>query len=96
MKNTSAGERSEIATKAAMARWKGNDEMSQTQTLCSDLDNIYASKRNAGLVGVKFFHKNLDEAAPALLEADLVAISNSIADGNVEHFDLGPLKLKKA
>lgn len=96
MSNTSAKQRSEIATKAAEARWKGNDEMNDTQAPCSELDAIYAEKRNEGLFDVKFFHKNLDEAAQQLLEDDLVAISKSIRDGAVSDFDLGPLRIKKA
>lgn len=98
METLSANERSEIATKAAKARWKGNNEMTQLQTQapCSELDSIYAAKREAGLVDVKFLHKNLDEGTPAQVEADLVEIQKAIRDGQVEPLDFGDLRFKKA
>lgn len=96
METTDAERRSEIATEAAEARWKEKNGMTDAHAPCSELDAIYAQKRAAGLVDVKFFHKNLDEAAPKLLEDELVAIIKSIKDGNVKPYDLGPLSLKKA
>lgn len=96
MKNVSGVRRSHIATQAAQARWK-EDKMENVQTPCSELDVIYAAKRKAGLVDVKFLHKNLDEASPELIEAELVEIQNLIKCGNkAKPLDFGDLRLKKS
>lgn len=98
METLTPSERSEIATQASQARWKGNNEMTQSQTLapCSELDIIYAAKRDAGLVDVKFLHKNLDEGSPAQIEAELIKIQAAIAAGKTKELKFDDLRLKKA
>lgn len=96
MGTLSADRRSEIATQASQARWKGTNEMTSTQIPCSELDIIYSAKRDAGLVDVKFLHKNLDEGSPAQIEAELIDIHKAISDGKISKLDFGDLRLKKA
>lgn len=96
--NLTANKRKEIATQAAQARWKGKDEMthSQTSAPCSELDIIYNAKRDAGLVDVKFLHKNLDEGSPAQIEAELIEIQKAIDEHKYTNLDFGDLRIKKA
>jgi len=63
METTTAGERSEIATRAAMARWRRENDMIEQQTAKSRLSALYAAKREAGLVDVKFLVGSIDEAS---------------------------------
>ena len=64
MMKLDASERSEIATKAAQARWeKENDMIEQQQSPKSKLAAIYAAKKEAGLVDVKFLVGSIDEAS---------------------------------
>lgn len=63
METTDAERRSEIATKAAEARWRRENGMIETQSAKSKLSALYARKREAGLVDVKFLVGSIDEAS---------------------------------
>lgn len=60
------------------------------------IERLYSAKRAEGLVDVKFLHKNLDEASPAQVEADLLLIQRAISQGKTEKLDFGDLRLKKS
>jgi hypothetical protein len=94
MQNTDAARRTEIAANAASVRWKEEANMNEHHS--EGIASLYQAKRNAGLVDVKFLHKNLDEASPAQLEADLLRIHAAIAAGKTKLQDFGDLRLKKA
>jgi hypothetical protein len=63
MGTTDAGRRSEIATKAAVARWRKENAMTEQLTAKSRLSALYEAKREAGLVDVKFLVGSIDEAS---------------------------------
>lgn len=92
MGTVDAGRRSEIATKAATARWSKEATMNVTD----QLTRLYETKRAAGLVDVKFLHKNLDEGSPTQVQADLLKIHKAIAGGKVSALDFGDLRWKKS
>lgn len=60
------------------------------------LASLYQEKRDGGLVDTKFLHKNLDEASPAQVEADLLKIQRAIRSGMTRKLDFGDLRWKKA
>jgi hypothetical protein len=62
----------------------------------TEIARLYEEKRDAGLVDVKFLHKNLDEGSPAQVEDDLVAIHRAIKAKQINPLDFGDLRLKKA
>ena len=95
MRNTNAAQRSLTATVAAETRWKKEAKMNDCAV--GSLALLYEGKRkNEGLVDVKFLHKNLDEASPAQVEADLLKIQKAILSGKTEKLDFGDLRWKKA
>lgn len=94
MESLEAEKCSEIATKAAEARW--TKEANMNDSVGEVIARLYEDKRAAGLVDVKFLHKNLDEASPAQVEADLICIQRAISDGKTHKLDFGDLRLKKA
>lgn len=94
MRTTDQDRRSEIASDAAKARWKKEAKMNDH--IGGSLALLYEGKREAGLVDVKFLHKNLDEASPAQVEADLLKIQEAIQAGKTRNLDFGDLRWKKA
>lgn len=97
MRKMSADERSSVAKRAAEARWKEKEaKMNGIHAVEAQVSRLYEEKRAAGLVDVKFLHKNLDEGSPAQVEADLLRIQKAISDGKTKKLDFGDLRLKKA
>lgn len=94
MDSLGAERRSEIASVAAKARWEKEANMNENVSVA--IERLYSAKRAEGLVDVKFLHKNLDEASPAQVEADLLLIQRAISQGKTEKLDFGDLRLKKS
>ncbi len=95
MKNTSAEERSEIATKAAEARWKTQEAtMNNPINACDAVATRYSQKQSDGLVDVKFLFQNKEEATVDDACAELEALHVAIRDGKSEALDFGDLSWK--
>ena len=63
MNQLDASGHSENAIEASEARWKKETDMIQDQSPKSKLAAIYAAKKEAGLVDVKFLVGSIDEAS---------------------------------
>jgi hypothetical protein len=72
--------RSEIATRAASARWN-TKEASMTNSDCVTLANLYSRKAAAGLVDVKFFVGNLGEAVKDIVCGEVLRLEAAIERG---------------
>lgn len=68
----------------------------KTELTDHEIDQIYSEKQDAGLVDVKFVHKNLDQGTPIQVMSELVSIHEAIADGHVRSLDFGDLSFKLA
>jgi hypothetical protein len=82
METTSAGERSEIATKAAEARWRRENDMIETQSAKSKLSALYAKKRDAGLIDVKFLVGSIDEASFDDVANEVLRLEEAVQRGD--------------
>ena len=82
MEATSAGERSEIATKAAEARWRRENDMIETQSAKSKLSALYAKKRDAGLIDVKFLVGSIDEASFDDVANEVLRLEEAVQRGD--------------
>jgi len=82
----SDSERSEIAKRAAGARWNSK-EASMTHSDCSELAALYARKAEAGLVDVKFFVGNVGEAVSEIVCGEVLRLEEAIARGDVFPLD---------
>jgi hypothetical protein len=94
MRTTDEVRRSEIASSTAKA--KVEKEAKMNDHIGGSLALLYGEKCERGLVDVKFLHKNLDEASPAQVEADLLKIQEAIRAGKTSKLDFGDLRWKKA
>ncbi len=82
MENTNASERSEIAKQAATARWKRENDMIENQTAKSKLSALYAQKREAGLVDVKFLVGSIDEASFEDVANEVLRLEEAVVRGD--------------
>lgn len=82
MESTDAKRRSEIATKAAQARWRRENDMTESQTAKSRLSALYASKREAGLVDVKFLVGSIDEASFDDVANEVLRLEEAVERGD--------------
>lgn len=74
----SDAERSKIAKAAAEARWKEKETVMTTSTsACDTVAAIYAEKRKAGLLDVKFLLQNRNEASYSQACEELVSFNKS-------------------
>ena len=74
--------RSEIATKAAKARWIRENDMIEHQSAKSKLADLYAKKREAGLVDVKFLVGSVTEASFDDVANEVLRLEEAIERGN--------------
>ena len=74
--------RSEIATKAAMARWRRENDMIETQSVKSKLSALYAKKREAGLIDVKFLVGSIDEASFDDVATEVLRLEDAVRRGD--------------
>tara|TARA_R110002124_G_scaffold26676_3_gene95899 strand:- start:2240 stop:2623 length:384 start_codon:yes stop_codon:yes gene_type:complete len=96
MKNTSAQDRSEIATKAATARWKSQEAtMNEHVNACGAVAARYAKKLEDGLVDVKFLFQNKEEATLELACEELEALHVAITEGRSTDLNFGDLAWKE-
>lgn len=82
MRNTDAITRSEIAAKAANARWRKENDMIETQSAKSKLSALYARKREAGLIDVKFLVGSIDEASFDDVANEVLRLEEAVQRGN--------------
>jgi len=82
METMSARERSEIATKAAEARWRRENDMIETQSAKSKLSALYAKKREAGLIDVKFLVGSIDEASFDDVANEVLRLEDAVQRGD--------------
>lgn len=82
MESTDAKRRSEIATKAAQARWRRENDMTESQTAKSRLSALYASKREAGLVDVNFLVGSIDEASFDDVANEVLRLEEAVERGD--------------
>lgn len=87
--------RQKIAEKRLALDEKENT-MVDTLKSCTELDAIYAAKRDAGLVDVKFLLRNAGDASSTEIEHELVEIQKAIDAGKIKDLDFGDLRWKKA
>lgn len=95
MESTDAERRSEIAKKAAEARWNSQEATMNNHTnACDAVAARYIEKAQSGLVDVKFLFQNKEEATVELACAELEALHNAIEDGRCSNLDFGDLNWK--
>jgi len=95
MRNTSATKHSEIATKAAEARWKSQEAtMNVTDNACDAVAAIYAQKRKNGLRDVKFLFQNRSEASLTEACEELAVFNQGVVDKTAKDLDFGDLDWK--
>lgn len=95
METTSAEQRSEIATRAAKARWKSQEAtMNLDHNACGDVAAIYAQKKSEGLRDVKFLFQNRSEASLTEACEELAAFNQGMVDGVAKVLDFGDLDWK--
>lgn len=82
MEVTSAEARTEIATKAAEARWRRENDMIETQSAKSKLSALYAKKRDAGLIDVKFLVGSIDEASFDDVANEVLRLEEAVQRGD--------------
>jgi hypothetical protein len=82
METMGAGKRSEIATKAAEARWRRENDMIETQSAKSKLSALYAKKRDAGLIDVKFLVGSIDEASFDDVANEVLRLEDAVQRGD--------------
>lgn len=82
MESTGAERRSEIATKAAEARWRRENDMIESQSAKSRLSALYAEKREAGLVDVKFLVGSVDEASFEDVANEVLRLEEAVERGD--------------
>lgn len=82
METLSATERSAIATKASGARWRRENDMIEIQSAKSKLSALYAKKRDAGLVDVKFLVGSIDEASFDEVANEVLRLEEAVERGN--------------
>lgn len=94
MEMLSATKRKQIASLAASARWnKKEATMNVDQDACDTVAAIYADKKEScGLLDVKFLFQNRSEATLTEACAELLAINQAVASGDVTDLDFGDLK----
>lgn len=78
MRNTDAETRSQIAAKAAGARWRKGNDMTEQLSAKSKLSALYAAKRDAGLVDVKFLVGSIDEASFDVVAEEVLRLEEAI------------------
>jgi hypothetical protein len=78
MKNTDASSRHEIAAVAATARWRKENDMTDQLSARTRLSALYAAKRDAGLIDVKFLVGNLDEASFDAVANEVLRLEEAI------------------
>lgn len=78
MRNTDAASRSEIAANVASARWRKENEMTEQLSARTRLSALYAAKREAGLVDVKFLVGSLDEASFEVVANEVLRLEEAI------------------
>lgn len=85
MRNTSAEKRSEIATKAAEARWKTQEAtMNVTDNACDAVAALYKDKEAAGLVDVKFFVDDAYKATREVVCREVLRLEEAVSKGDFE------------
>lgn len=85
MKNTSAVQRSHIATLAAAARWEKEEAtMTVEQTACDTVAALYKRKEAAGLVDVKFFLDDAYKATRDTVCGEVLRLEAAIESGDFE------------
>jgi hypothetical protein len=78
----SGEDRSEIAKRAAVARWN-TKEASMTHSDCIDLAALYERKAQNGLVDVKFFVGNIGEAVKEIVCGEVLRLEAAVERGDV-------------
>ncbi|GIT85446.1 hypothetical protein [Roseobacter sp. OBYS 0001] len=78
-KNLDAEQRSEIATRAAEARWKMESEMTEMT-----FDQRFQKAFDGGLADIKFFVRRDASVTPDALRSDALAFQEAIDCGNVK------------
>lgn len=95
MESTDAERRSEIATKAAEARWKTQEAtMNEHSNACDVVAARYNAKKEQGLVDVKFLFQNREEATVEEACAELEALNQAVDAGRHAVLDFGDLDWK--
>jgi hypothetical protein len=95
MGTVDAERRSQIAKKAAKARWEAQEAtMKVDHSACDDVAAIYAQKRENGLKDVKFLFQNRNEASLTEACSELLAFNQGMVDGSAKALDFGDLDWK--
>jgi hypothetical protein len=85
MEKLGAKERSEIATRAAEARWKTQEAtMNVTDNACDTVAALYKKKEAAGLVDVKFFVDDAYKATREVVCGEVLRLEEAIKKGDYE------------
>lgn len=66
----------------AQARWRRENDMTESQTAKSRLSALYASKREAGLVDVNFLVGSIDEASFDDVANEVLRLEEAVERGD--------------
>jgi len=78
----SARDRSKISAKAAEARWRRENDMIEAQSAKSKISALYAKKREAGLIDVKFSVGSIDEASFDDVANEVLRLEDAVQRGD--------------
>lgn len=85
MKSTDAEHRSQIAMKAARARWKTQEAtMNVHENACDAVAALYKKKEANGLVDVKFFVDDVYKATREAVCKEVLRLEDAIENGDFE------------
>lgn len=82
VEHPSAEARSQFATKADEAQWRRENDMIDTQSAKSKLSALYAKKREAGLIDVKFLVGSIDEASFDDVANEVLRLEDAVQRGD--------------
>lgn len=90
----SDNQRSDIARRAAGARWN-TQEASMNKSHCADLAALYERKAAAGLLDAKFLLRSNEDADTEEVCREILSFNRAIEDGRIEPLDFGDLKWRE-